>query len=493
MRALSVYPRFPDTFWSFRHALRFVRKRASLPPLGLLTVASMFPKEWELQLVDMNVGPLRRRDLEWADCVFISAMMVQRESAEDVIARCQALGVRTVAGGPLFTSQPDAFPQVDHLILGEGEISIPPFLRDLQAGTPKRIYQADRFPSLAETPAPRWDLLELKHYSDMCVQYSRGCPYDCEFCDITALFGHRPRTKSAEQIVAELDALYAEGWRGGVFFVDDNFIGNKRKLKAEVLPALAQWRADKQGFRFHTEVSINLADDDELMELMVQAGFDTVFVGIETPDEDALIECNKYQNQGRDLVGSVKTLQRAGLQVQGGFIVGFDSDTPTIFQRQIEFIQQSGIVTAMVGLLQALPGTKLHARMKSEGRLVSAGSGNNTDASTNFLPKMDIELLRQGYRNLVQHLYSPKVYYERVRTFLREYEKPHIVQHKLDWTQIRAFFRSILILGILGGERWEYWKLLAWTLARKPRLFADAVTLAIYGYHFRKLSLRLSA
>jgi len=493
MRALLVYPRFPDTFWSFRHALRFVRKRASLPPLGLVTVASMFPKEWELQLVDMNVGPLKRRDLEWADCVFISAMMVQRESAEDVIARCQALGVRTVAGGPLFTSQPDAFPQVDHLILGEGEISIPPFLRDLQAGTPKRIYQADRFPSLAETPAPRWALLELKHYSDMCVQYSRGCPYDCEFCDITALFGHRPRTKSAEQIVAELDALYAEGWRGGVFFVDDNFIGNKRKLKAEVLPALAQWRADKQGFRFHTEVSINLADDDELMELMVQAGFDTVFVGIETPDEDALIECNKYQNQGRDLVDSVKTLQRAGLQVQGGFIVGFDSDTPTIFQRQIEFIQQSGIVTAMVGLLQALPGTKLHARMKSEGRLVSAGSGNNTDASTNFLPKMDIELLRQGYRNLVQHLYSPKVYYERVRTFLREYEKPHIVQHKLDWTQIRAFFRSILILGILGEERWEYWKLLAWTLARRPRLFADAVTLAIYGYHFRKLSLRLSA
>ena len=493
MRALLVYPRFPDTFWSFRHALRFVRKRASLPPLGLVTVASMFPKEWELQLVDMNVGPLKRRDLEWADCVFISAMMVQRESAEDVIARCRALGVRTVAGGPLFTSQPDAFPQVDHLILGEGEISIPPFLRDLQAGTPKRIYQADRFPSLAETPAPRWALLELKHYSDMCVQYSRGCPYDCEFCDITALFGHRPRTKSAEQIVAELDALYAEGWRGGVFFVDDNFIGNKRKLKAEVLPALAQWRADKQGFRFHTEVSINLADDDELMELMVQAGFDTVFVGIETPDENALIECNKYQNQGRDLVDSVKTLQRAGLQVQGGFIVGFDSDTPTIFQRQIEFIQQSGIVTAMVGLLQALPGTKLHARMKSEGRLVSAGSGNNTDASTNFLPKMDIELLRQGYRNLVQHLYSPKVYYERVRTFLREYEKPHIVQHKLDWTQIRAFFRSILILGILGGERWEYWKLLAWTLARRPRLFADAVTLAIYGYHFRKLSLRLSA
>lgn len=493
MHALLVYPRFPDTFWSFRHALRFVRKRASLPPLGLLTVAALLPQEWELRLVDMNVTNLKRGDLEWADCVFISAMMVQRESAEEVIARCQAQGVRIVAGGPLFTSQPNAFPQVDHLVLDEGEVTIPPFLRDLEAGSPQHIYRADRFPDLCEAPLPRWDLLTLKYYASMCVQYSRGCPYDCEFCDITALFGHKPRTKSSEQIIAELDALYAEGWRGDLFFVDDNFIGNKRKLKEDVLPALAAWRVDKQGFRFQTEVSINLADDDELMELMAQAGFDTVFVGIETPDEDALKECNKFQNQGRDLVDSVKTLQRAGLQVQGGFIVGFDSDTPSIFQRQIEFIQQSGIATAMVGLLQALPGTKLHARMKSEGRLLSTGSGNNTDASTNFLPKMDIELLRQGYRNLVQHIYSPKVYYERVRVFLREYEKPHIIQQKLDWTDIRAFLRSIVVLGILGEERWEYWKLLGWTLARKPHLFADAVTLAIYGYHFRKLSQRLSA
>jgi len=492
MHVLLVYPRFPDTFWSFRHALRFISKRASLPPLGLITVASMLPDDWELKLVDMNVTNLRRRHLEWADYALISAMMVQRDSAEEVIERCHAHGVRTVAGGPLFTSLPEEFPQVDHLVLGEGEVTIKPFLEDLRTGNPKRVYEAERFPELAETPPPRWDLLNLKHYSDMSVQYSRGCPYDCEFCDITTLFGHRPRTKSAEQIVAELDGLHEVGWRGGVFFVDDNFIGNRRKLKQEILPALADWRVGKRGFRFHTEVSINLADDPDLMDMMVEAGFDTVFVGIETPDEDALKECNKFQNQGRDLVASVKTLQRAGLQVQGGFIVGFDSDTPGIFQRQIEFIQRSGIVTAMVGLLQVLPGTKLHTRMADEGRLLNEASGNNTDASLNFLPKMDPEVLRRGYRNLVQQLYSPKVYYERVRTFLREYKKPQVIQRKLGWNYIAAFFRSIWVLGVVGSERFEYWKLLLWTLFRRPSLFVDAVTLAIYGYHFRKVSLRMT-
>ncbi len=492
MHVLLIYPSFPDTFWSFRHALRFIRKRASLPPLGLITVASMLPKDWSLRLVDMNVTSLKRRDLEWADCAFISAMMVQRESTEQVIELCQSLGLRTVAGGPLFTELPEEFPTVDHLVLGEGEVTIKPFVEDLRAGTAKHIYQADRFPDLSETPPPRWDLLNLKHYSDMSVQYSRGCPYDCEFCDITALFGHRPRTKSAEQIITELDGLYDAGWRGGVFFVDDNFIGNKRKLKQEILPALAAWRVGKQGFRFHTEASINLADDPELMEMMVQAGFDTVFVGIETPNEDALKECNKFQNQGRDLVASVKTLQRAGLQVQGGFIVGFDSDTPSIFQRQIDFIQRSGIVTAMVGLLQVLPASKLHTRMAKEGRLLAESSGNNTAASLNFLPKMDAEVLRRSYRNLMQQIYSPKMYYERVRTFLREYKKPTIVRPKIEWSHIAAFFRSIWVLGVIGAERFEYWKLLLWTLMRKPRLFAEAVTLAIYGYHFRKLSLQMS-
>ncbi|MFN2132095.1 MAG: B12-binding domain-containing radical SAM protein, partial [Anaerolineae bacterium] len=266
MKILLVYPEFPDTFWSFRHALKFIRKRAGAPPLGLLTVAAMLPEEWETRLVDANVGRLRDEDLRWADYVFLSAMVVQRASAREVIDRCRELGVKVVAGGPLFTGDPESFDDVDHLVLNEAEITLPPFLADLEQGSAKRMYSTSEFPNIQETPAPRWELLDLRRYASMAIQFSRGCPYDCEFCNITALFGRRPRIKTAEQIVSELDTLYALGWRSGVFFVDDNFIGNRRALKEEVLPALIEWRQGKAGLPFNTEVSINLADDDELMD-----------------------------------------------------------------------------------------------------------------------------------------------------------------------------------------------------------------------------------
>ncbi|MBC7235440.1 MAG: DUF4070 domain-containing protein [Chloroflexi bacterium] len=487
MRVLLVYPEFPDTFWSFKHALPFVRKKASFPPLGLLTVAALLPEEWELRLVDMNVTPLRQHDIEWADYVFISAMIVQRESARQVIHHCHQAGVKIVAGGPLFMGEHADFPEVDHFVLGEAEATLAPFLDDLARGTPKRLYETSEFPDLTKSPLPRWDLIDFRHYSSMCVQFSRGCPFDCEFCNITAMFGRRPRVKTTEQILAELDSLYQLGWRGGVFFVDDNFIGNRRILKQEVLPALIEWRKGKQGMGFQTEVSINLADDPELTKLMVDAGFDTVFVGIETPDEASLAECNKFQNEGRDLIACVKTLQRAGLEVQGGFIVGFDSDTPSIFQRQIEFIQQSGIVTAMVGLLQAPYGTRLYERMKKEGRLLGRLSGNNTDDTMNFKPKMDPDLLHEGYRRIVTTIYSPQAYYKRIRTFLSEYNKSAAIRSKITWDHICAFFRSIYDLGMRGKERVEYWKLFFWTLIRRPELFPRAITLAIYGFHFRRI------
>jgi radical SAM superfamily enzyme YgiQ (UPF0313 family) len=320
----------------------------------------------------------------------------------------------------------------------------------------------------------------------MDIQFSRGCPYNCDFCNVTALLGHRPRTKSAEQIIAELDGLYGLGWRASVFFVDDNFIGNKRCLKAELLPALIEWQKDKRGISFTTEVSINLADDEQLMHMMVKAGFATVFIGIETPDEDGLTECSKKQNLNRDLVEDVKRLQRAGLQVRGGFIVGFDSDTPSIFQRQIDFIQRSGIVTAMVGLLQAPPGTPLYERLKREGRLLDRVSGDNVDGTTNIVPKMGLDALRKGYRSIMRHIYSPRHYYQRVKTLLREYKPPKI-KTPLDLEYIRAFFRSVYYLGIADKERAYYWKLLLWTLFRRPGLFPLAITLAVYGYHFRKI------
>jgi len=370
MKVLLVYPEFPDTFWSFKHALKFVHKKAAQPPLGLLTVGAMLPKDWEVRLVDMNVTRLTERDLRWADYVFISAMIVQKASVNEVISRCKGVGVKIAAGGPLFTSEYDQFEEVDHLILNEAEITLPPFLEDLERGCPRHIYRTSDFADIKETPAPAWDLLDIKRYAAMSIQFSRGCPFNCEFCNVTTLFGHRPRIKDATQIIAELDAIYNQGWRGRVFFVDDNFIGNKRYLKKELLPALIDWRKGKKGVPLNTEASVNLADDGELMEMMVQAGFDTVFIGIETPDEGSLAECNKKQNKNRDLVQSVKTIQRAGLEVQAGFIVGFDHDTPSIFQRQVEFIQRTGIVTAMVGILQAPFGTPLYERLKREGRVL---------------------------------------------------------------------------------------------------------------------------
>jgi radical SAM superfamily enzyme YgiQ (UPF0313 family) len=486
VKVLLLYPGFPDTFWSFKHALKFIRKKASLPPLGLLTVAAMLPAEWEKRLVDLNVRPLRDKDLAWADAVFITGMIAQRDSARELIARCKAAGKLIVAGGPLFTAEHEQFPDVDHFVLNEAEVTLPAFLRDLAGNGARRVYSTKELPELTTTPVPAWDLADLHRYASMSVQFSRGCPFDCEFCNVTAMFGHRPRTKTPAQVVAELDGLVRHGWRGPVFFVDDNLIGNKRYLKEELLPALIAWQRErKRALTFYTEASINLADDEALMTALVAAGFDAVFIGIETPDEGALVECNKRQNRGRDMIADVKRMQRAGLQVQGGFIVGFDSDTPTTFQRQIEFIQQSGITMAMVGLLNALPDTKLYKRLKNEGRLLGETTGNNVDGTTNFVPRMDVEKLREGYKDILRHIYAPGPYYRRVRTFLREYRPPQMPM-TFNWQNLHALAQASIRLGVFGRERFHYWGLILWTFFRRPAALQMAVTLAIYGHHFRR-------
>jgi radical SAM superfamily enzyme YgiQ (UPF0313 family) len=487
MNLLLIYPSFPDTFWSFKHALKFVRKRAAFPPLGLLTVAAMLPEDWNKRLVDTNVQALSEKDLDWADMVFISGMTLQRGSAREIIARCKASDVPVVAGGPLFASEHQDFDQVDHFVLGEAEVTLPEFLADLDRGRARRVYEAGEYPDLQITPAPSWGLATMKRYGSMSLQYSRGCPFDCDFCNVTALFGHRPRTKSARQIIEELNNLSDLGWRGAIFFVDDNLIGNKKALKTELLPALIDWRRQKRHITFQTEVSINLADDAELMGMMVEAGFDTVFIGIETPDEESLRECNKTQNRKRDLVDAVKRIQRAGIQVQGGFILGFDSDTPSIFQRQIDFIQKSGIATAMVGLLQAPPGTRLYERLERDGRLIGQSTGDNVDGTTNVRTVMNVDALNEGYRALMEQIYSPKHYYRRVKTFLRECQAPRF-RDRPRFAQLMAFSRSVLHLGILGKERFQYWKLVAWTFFRRRHLLPLAITLSIYGHHFRKVT-----
>ena len=496
MKVLLVYPQIPETFWSFKHALKFASRRAAFPPLGLLTVAALLPPSWELKLVDMNADRLSDHDLRWADYVFMSAMVAQQDSARDVIDRSHRAGKPVVAGGPLFRPGYESFgfENVDCLVSGEAEDLLPSIVEDIERGTLQARYAcADERPDITNSPVPKWALVDNRRYEMMSLQYSRGCPFDCEFCDIVVMNGHVPRTKDSAQVVAELDALYEHGWRGAVFFTDDNFIGNKNKLKSEILPAIINWNS-QNGYRFSfvTEASINLADDETLMLMMSEAGFDIVFVGIESPNEESLVECNKMPNKGKDLLMAVKTIQNHGMQVQGGFIVGFDEDPPSIFRSQIEFIQRSGIVTAMVGVLMAPPGTRLFKRMEAEGRLLSSGTGNNTDGSTNIVPKMGLEPLTRGYQQVVNTIYSPKYYYERIHTFLNEY-KPRGTRHS-DYSPryIGALLRCMWTVGLKQEGRLDFWRTFAWTLRHKPRCFHMYITFAILGYHYRHVAAHAS-
>jgi radical SAM superfamily enzyme YgiQ (UPF0313 family) len=452
----------------------------------------MLPEAWEKKLVDMNITTLTDKDLEWADYVFMSAMVAQQNSAREVIDRCKKLGTKIVAGGPFFSpgyEDSGFFDDIDHLIFGEAENIMSLFLEDLERGCAKHIYKSEEWPDIRKTPVPLWSLINMKKYQLMSIQYSRGCPFNCDFCDIIILNGHRPRTKDISQVIAELDALYDMGWRGSVFFVDDNFIGNKRKLKSEILPAIIKWMEEKKHpFSFFTEASINLADDEELMRLMGEAGFDMIFVGIESPNEESLVECNKLPNKNRDLLTSVKKMQNHGLQVQGGFIVGFDSDPLSIFKSQIDFIQKSGIVTAMVGVLMAPPETRLYKRLKKENRLLVGGTGDNTDGSTNFIPKMGRETLARGYKHVVDTIYAPKQYYERIRTFLKEYKPRNKWKLKISLLYIAGWIGSMWVLGVKEKGRIYYWKLFVWTLLKKPKTFSLSMTLAVEGFHFRKVA-----
>lgn len=487
LKALLIYPEFPATYWSFKYALKFIGKKATLPPLGLATIAAMLPSEWDIKLVDMNVERLKTSDIKDCDMVFLSAMSVQQTSAEKTIKLCQSLGKKVVCGGPMFSCEPEKYAYADTLVLNEAEINLPDFLTDLANGAVKKIYDKSEYPQMSETPIPRWDLVKVKKYASMSIQFSRGCPFDCDFCNVTSLFGRTPRIKSAAQIIAELDALTSKGWAGNVFFVDDNFIGNKVYLKNTLLPEIIKWQQSRKiKIPFFTEVSINLADDDALMSMMRVAGFDSVFIGIETPDEDSLASCNKKHNQNRDLIACVKKIQRYGMQVQAGFIVGFDSDTETIFERQINFIKNSGIVIAMVGILQAPVGTKLYNRMKELGRIASDWSGNNVAAATNIVTKMNMKTLSEGYRTIFEKIYSHKNYYRRIREFLSSYEKSDI-KIPLKIRELVAFVKANLRLGVFSSGRFHYWSLLAWVMLKKRACLPEAVRLSIMGLHFRKI------
>jgi len=490
MKILLVNPEFPDTYWSFRHALPFEGKRCAFPPLGLLTVSALLPPEWERRLVDLNVQRLKTSDLDWADMVFATAMLVQKESLREVVKLAKARGKRVVLGGPYVTSTIEALPDADHIFRGEAEQTLPEFVADLARGETKRFYQAAERPALATTPIADFGLANLKRYSAMSVQYSRGCPFSCEFCDIIEIYGRVPRTKSNQQMLAEFDALKALGWRGTVFIVDDNFIGNKKNVR-QLLPALARWQKEN-GYPFEllTESSVNLADDEPLLANMREAGFTRVFLGIETPVEESLHEAQKSQNRG-NLVDSVRTIQRHGIEVMAGFIVGFDNDPDDIFERQIDFIRRSAIPLAMVGLLNALPDTQLWKRLEREGRLLGEdASGNNTVCTLNFKTRMDPAFLVRGYQRIMQTIYGPREYYQRVldslgRTSPQRTNETHSYSVAAG---LAALMRILVRLGVLDRERKEFWRFLVHAVVRHRNQLADSLRLAAVGYHFRKLS-----
>jgi radical SAM superfamily enzyme YgiQ (UPF0313 family) len=497
MNALLIYPQFPDTFWSFKYALSFLGKRAAQPPLGLMTVSALLPANWNKRLVDTNVERLRARDLEWADVALISGMHIQHEALVAIVERCHAEGLKTVVGGPITSSLAAAELKAEHVVIGEAEKLIAELARDLEQGTARGVYKAAERPAMECSPLPDLSLIKMKRYSTMTVQYSRGCPFNCEFCDIIEIYGRRPRTKTIAQVIAELDQIRAAGWRDSVFIVDDNFIGNKPQAK-RLCAALSDWRLQNNvNFEFITEASLNLADDLELMQLMKDAGFKSVFLGIETPDEASLLASNKTQNTRRDLLQTVSTIQSFGMQVMGGFILGFDTDERDIFDRMVDFIQKSGIPIAMVGLLQAMPGTQLFRRLWQEGRILDTGKGNNTADQLNFLPCMDMTSLVEGYRSVLKRIYSCEAYYERAKVYLsRVQPAPGERPPRQQWLtseNVRAFVTSIVRQGVFGRERWSYWKFLLTAATQYRWCFGRAMTLAVMGYHFEVMTRKLLA
>ena len=490
MNVLLVWPEIPLTYWGAQYSFKLLGKRAVMPPLALITVAAMFPSDWKFKLIDLNIEKLPDSDIAWADMVMLSGMIVQHESIQEILTRCQSAGVPTVLGGPDATSSPEKFDKATYLLLDEGEITIPPFLADFLNGSANRVYTANGLkPDVTNTPLPRFDLLDVHAYAHMCIQFSRGCPFACEFCDITTLYGKTPRTKLPKQVVTELQAVYDTGFRGEIFLVDDNFIGNKKNVK-QMLPELVKWQEEHDfPFWLYTEASLNLSDDDELLDLMCKAGFHSVFIGIESPSMESLRETQKYQNNG-DLLTKVHKIQEFGIEVMAGFILGFDSDREDIFERQIEFITKARIPMAMVGALNAMPATQLWQRLKAEGRLREDFTGDNL-AIPNFQTTLPTLTLVHGYSEVLAHLYSPANFFNRLKsliTSMKGSRNKTLGRLRLDgrmyWgARLLPALARLWIYDELGSE---YWNFMIWVWLNHRDKWMFALTRAIAGYHFMK-------
>ncbi|MEB3293104.1 MAG: DUF4070 domain-containing protein [Synechococcales bacterium] len=490
MRALLIYPQFPKTFWSFEKILELVDRKVLLPPLGLVTVAAILPQTWEFKLVDCNIREVTAAEWEWAELVIVSAMIVQKPDFFTQIQKAKQLGKPVAVGGPYPTSMPeDAIAAgADYLVLDEGEITLPMFVEALERGDRSGTFRAPNGekPDVTITPVPRYDLLDLDSYDSMSVQFSRGCPFQCEFCDIIVLYGRKPRTKTPEQLLKELQFLYELGWRRSVFMVDDNFIGNKRNVKL-LLKALKTWMVEHDyPFHFHTEASLDLAQDAELMQMMVESNFNAVFLGIETPDTDSLQLTQKYQNTRHSLVEEVQAINRAGLRIMAGFIIGFDGERKGAGDRIIQFVEQTAIPTAMFGVLQALPNTALWHRLEKEGRLVNHNSDGNQMMLMNFIPTRPIGDIAQEYIQAFVTLYEPKRFLDRVyRHFLIMAPPTHQEKFKmLSGVEIRALFTLIWRQGIKRETRWMFWHHLWGILQQNPAVWTQYLTTCAHAEHF---------
>jgi len=496
-KILMVYPETPITYWSFKYIMKLVGRRSAFPPLGLMTVASLLPERYDVTLVDMNTEPLKERAVKQADLVFVSAMMIQKESFERVVSLCNRLGKTVVAGGPYPTGSYRNIAGVDHFILGEAETILPRFIEEWERGGARPVYTAETRPDITKTPAPRFDLVKHRHYTTMSLQYSRGCPFNCEFCDIIEIFGRVPRTKTPAQFVAEMDGLYRTGYRGPLFIVDDNFIGNGKNVK-ELLIEVARWQKEREyPYMITTEASVNLADDEELMELMMDAGFIKVFLGIETPVAESLEHAGKKQNLKGSLLRGVEAIQRRGMEVTAGFIIGFDSDPDNVFDLQVDFIRESGIPMAMAGLLIALPGTRLYRRLAAEGRILEETSGNNThNFSTNFITAMDGEKLVRGYKKILSQIYTPREYFGRCLTLMTRMPRGRVGRGAYSfWTillVVRIFLSSVF-RQIFSSYGWDYLRYLAAAMRIRPGMFPKAVKMALFGHHFFRITKELLA
>lgn len=459
-----------------------------MPPLGLLTVASLLPKDWDLKLIDMNINDLNDDDIDWADFIFVSAMIVQKSSFCEVLKRCSAKSKPVVAGGPIITSGSENFEEgIKTKVIGEIESIINDFISDLNKNQLNSVYKSVSWPDISNSPIPKFELLDFNAYASMTVQYSRGCPFRCEFCDIWTIYGNKPRSKNASCFIAELDKLYRLGWKNSVFIVDDNFVGNKKMLKSKLLPAITEWQKQHNfPFCFYTEASIDIAKDSELLKAMRAANFDEVFVGIESVAESSLSEAKKRQNMTLDLITAVKNIQKHGLEVMAGFIVGFDSDKADIFERQFDFIQKAAIPKAMLGLLTAVPGTALYKRLEKENRLRGNTSGNNTNISTlNFIPKMNLKELISGYHKVLEWLYGKKLknYFSRCNKLLDAIEAQTIKLRKIKFNDILLVIKSFFFqIRMPYGQKYLYF--LFRNFIKNRKLFPVAMKLAIQGHHF---------